>query len=280
MRGTAVGDTNVVGSGWCARIGQRADHHLWSFCATTMRRDVLPIIEIFHSIQGEGTRVGEPATFIRLAGCNLRCTWCDTPYSWSAEGIAAAAKRSIEDIAEDVREAAVVITGGEPMLHARRLGALVEALRSRGVSHITVETNGTIFDPELTALVDLWSLSPKLPASGESFPHDTVIDYLAARASGTLDGSVQLKFVCAEVATDWEAMWSHLSRIPASLLADVEILVQPDGLREDYSNAIRELAEHVIADTGEAHPGCMRRARVRVVPQVHRIAWGAAARGV
>mgnify|MGYP006276439725 CR=1 FL=1 len=245
-----------------------------------MTRDTLPIIEIFHSIQGEGTRVGEPATFIRLAGCNLRCTWCDTPYSWSAEGVAAAAKRSISDIVAEVRESSVVITGGEPMLHARRLVPFIEALRTHGVQHVTIETNATIFDPSLAPHVDLWSLSPKLPASGESFPAQTVAEFLSAQAAAQLNGTVQLKFVCADVVADWDAMWTHLDEIAPAVLEGVDILVQPDGLRDDYAGAIRELAEHVIADTAEGASGRARRSRVRIVPQVHRIAWGASARGV
>ena len=79
----------------------------------------LPVVELFHSIQGEGTRSGEPSTFIRLAGCNLRCVWCDTPYSWSAEGVRAAEQVAIDELASRVRERAVVLTGGEPMLHHR-----------------------------------------------------------------------------------------------------------------------------------------------------------------
>src|SRR3712207_9539509 len=105
---------------------------------------MLPLVELFHSLQGEGTRVGEPATFVRLAGCNLRCSWCDTPYSWSAEGVRDASRMSLDDVAGAVRERAVVLTGGEPLLHLRRLPRPVEAMRERGVEHVTVETNGTI----------------------------------------------------------------------------------------------------------------------------------------
>ncbi len=240
----------------------------------------LPVVEVFHSIQGEGTRVGEPATFIRLAGCNLRCSWCDTPYSWNAAGIAAAARTPVSELAERAVERAVVITGGEPMLHHRTLPELITLLRSHGAQHVTVETNATIWEPSLADHVDLWSLSPKLPASGESFPRASVTQFLQAHVAGELAGSVQLKFVCANVVQDWDAMWSELERIPSALLDDVPILVQPDGTREDYAAAVRELAEHVVADRALDPAGASRRSRVRVVPQVHRIAWGAAARGV
>lgn len=233
---------------------------------------VLPVVEVFHSIQGEGIRVGEQSTFIRLAGCNLRCSWCDTPWSWSAEGVAGAERVELAALAERVRERAVVITGGEPMLHERRLPDLCGLLRERGVTTITVETNATRFSAELGPLVDLWSLSPKLPASGEVADVVTIGRFLEAAP-----GRVQLKFVIADGGPDWTAMWQLLDEVQASTA--VPVIVQPDGLRDDYSDALRELAELVAADGGEYH-GAPRRSLVRVLPQVHRVAWGAHARGV
>src|SRR5882724_5942331 len=76
----------------------------------------MKIAEIFHSIQGEGVLVGVPSVFVRTSGCNLRCTWCDTPYtSWQPEG----EERGIESIVEEVNgygASHVVVTGGEPMI--------------------------------------------------------------------------------------------------------------------------------------------------------------------
>jgi 7-carboxy-7-deazaguanine synthase len=232
----------------------------------------LPVVEIFHSIQGEGIRSGEMSTFIRFAGCNLRCSWCDTPYSWSAEGVREAEKFELEQLAEQVRESSVVLTGGEPMLHARRLGALIEAMRASGVNHITVETNATIFDRDLADKVDLWSLSPKLAGSGEVPDPECIRSWIEAARD-----RMQLKFVIADSQSDWAAMWALLEE--TGLPADVPLLVQPDGLRDDYDVALRELAELVAADTA-LFSESPRRARVRVTPQVHRIAWGAFARGV
>jgi 7-carboxy-7-deazaguanine synthase len=232
----------------------------------------LPVIEMFHSIQGEGTRVGEPATFIRFAGCNLRCTWCDTPYSWSAEGVRAAEKVEVKAIASRVRERAVVLTGGEPLLHLKHFPQLLTALRAAGVGHITVETNGTIAPESVWGDVDLWSVSPKLPGSGERPDVETVRTFVEA-----VPGRLQLKFVLADLARDYDAMWHLLDQVDPQHAASV--IVQPDGLREDYDLALRELSEHVTADTEQNGSG-PRRALVRVVPQTHRIAWGAAARGV
>jgi 7-carboxy-7-deazaguanine synthase len=231
----------------------------------------LPVVELFHSIQGEGMRTGEPSTFIRLAGCNLRCSWCDTPYSWSSEGVKGAEHVPVDELAGRVTERAVVLTGGEPMLHRRRLPGLLAALRARGVEHVTVETNATIIDPALVPQVDLWSLSPKLPGSGEQADEDTIARYLHTAGDRT-----QLKFVVVE-EHDLDEMWKLLERVDAPLPGPV--LVQPDGTRADYDHVLRVLAQQVLDDE-EAFRGVPRRSLVRVMAQVHRVAWGAAARGV
>ncbi len=116
------------------------------------------ISEIFYSIQGEGELTGVPSVFVRTSGCNLRCTWCDTPYaSWNPEG----AQRSVAQIVAAVEAfpAArhVVLTGGEPMI-AKELRELATAVKQTG-RHITIETAATVA-PEGIAC-DLASLSPK-----------------------------------------------------------------------------------------------------------------------
>ncbi|HHQ47783.1 MAG TPA: 7-carboxy-7-deazaguanine synthase QueE [Acidobacteria bacterium] len=114
------------------------------------------VVETFVSVQGEGILAGVPSFFVRTAGCNLRCAWCDTPYaSWAPEGV----RRTVGELvkaAEDSGVRHVVLTGGEPLLQ-RELGALCGALRGAGF-HLTVETAGTLA-PEFQC--DLLSVSPK-----------------------------------------------------------------------------------------------------------------------
>jgi len=118
------------------------------------------IAEIFYSLQGEGRLLGMPSVFIRTSGCNLRCVWCDTPYtSWRPEG----SEWSIREIIREARKYParhVVVTGGEPLL-APEIEELTQELKRNG-AHITIETAGTIFKP---VACDLISLSPKLANS-------------------------------------------------------------------------------------------------------------------
>ena len=118
------------------------------------------IAEIFYSVQGEGRLIGVPSVFIRTSGCNLRCVWCDTPYtSWEPES----SNQGINEIVKHVGSYPtrfIVITGGEPLL-APQIEELTEALKTSG-SHITIETAATIFKP---VICDLLSMSPKLANS-------------------------------------------------------------------------------------------------------------------
>lgn len=115
-----------------------------------------PIVEVFESIQGEGTFMGLGASFIRLAGCNLRCPWCDTKHSFDVD---AAQKLEIEDVFRmwSFTQPIVVITGGEPTLY--NLGPLARALKERG-KYVTIETNGTNPVPEDWG-IDWVTVSPK-----------------------------------------------------------------------------------------------------------------------
>lgn len=118
------------------------------------------ISEIFYSLQGEGRLAGTPSVFIRTSGCNLRCVWCDTPYtSWRPEGPSWPIDRILRAV-EKHPTRHVVITGGEPLL-AGEIEMLTQELKRRK-KHITIETAGTIFKP---VRCDLMSLSPKLANS-------------------------------------------------------------------------------------------------------------------
>ena len=118
------------------------------------------IAEIFYSIQGEGRLAGVPSVFIRTSGCNLRCVWCDTPYtSWKPEG----QDRKLDEILGEAKRHPTrhaVITGGEPLL-SHEIEELARSLKRDGF-HITIETAATIFKP---IQCDLMSLSPKLSNS-------------------------------------------------------------------------------------------------------------------
>jgi len=209
-----------------------------------MAGETLPIAEAFTSIQGEGVRTGSPSRFIRVAGCNLRCGWCDTPYaSWAPEGEAV----PIETLVRDAADAGVpdaVLTGGEPMLFDA-IEPLSRALRAAGL-HVTVETAGTIHRPpahgagDRGLACDLMSLSPKLSTStpAEGDPRDPAgvwrerheqrrIDLCALQRLLDDYPARQLKFV-ATAPEDLAEIEALLDRLTG--WAPGEVMLMPEGV--------------------------------------------------
>ena len=164
--------------------------------------------EIFQSIQGEGVNLGSPCTFLRLAGCNLKCTWCDTKYTWDwdkykfeDEVVQISVKNLICKI-KSLHQQHLVITGGEPLLQQKILANLTSHLSQIGF-FIEVETNGTILPTEpFASTINQWNISPKLSNSEngalEGYSLDTLHAFTAYERS-------YLKFVlkdpgdCVEV---------------------------------------------------------------------------------
>ena len=175
----------------------------------------MKIAEIFYSLQGEGALLGVPSVFVRTSGCNLRCSWCDTPYtSWHPEG----EERSLESILQEVKQhpaTHVVVTGGEPMI-APEIVRLTEMLRPR---HITVETAGTVFAP---VVCDLMSISPKLSNSNQPEAQRLKPAVLGQLLSNY---EYQLKFVIAS-PDDLEEVEALLARTGA---AREKVILMPEG---------------------------------------------------
>lgn len=121
--------------------------------------------EIFESIQGEGRNQGQRCIFLRLKGCNLYCSWCDTKDSWEQgnplnEGVFWATTEEVKNLIQEYDSRHLVITGGEPLLQQKALGELIELLDGY---YIEIETNSTIL-PNIE--VNQFNVSPKLNHSG------------------------------------------------------------------------------------------------------------------
>src|SRR3954447_10355931 len=148
------------------------------------------IIEIYKSVQGESTFTGLPCIFVRFAGCNLRCSWCDSEYTFSG-----GKKMSLQEVEAEVAKLAPVklveITGGEPMLQERELLPLMDRLLSRGYT-LLLETSGerplAAVPKAVHKIVDV-----KCPASGEGGSFD--LANLEALTSGD-----EIKFVITDRA--------------------------------------------------------------------------------
>jgi 7-carboxy-7-deazaguanine synthase len=217
----------------------------------------LRVTEIFHSIQGESTWAGLPCTFVRLTGCPLRCTWCDTEYAFHG-----GEKMSLDEITarcDALGTNLVEITGGEPLIHANAF-VLAERLLDRGYT-VLVETSGAIdiapLDPRVHRIMDL-----KCPGSGEESRNLwSNLDQLTERD--------EIKFVIAD-REDYD--WARRVIRERGLDRRVEageiraLLFSPVWESMDF----RELAAWVLED----------RLPVRYQIQLHKVVWGANVPGV
>jgi 7-carboxy-7-deazaguanine synthase len=184
----------------------------------------LKIAELFYSLQGEGALIGVPSVFVRTSGCNLRCSWCDTPYtSWQPEGT----ELSLDEILDEVQAHParhVVVTGGEPMI-APEILPLTERLRALGL-HITIETAGTVFQP---VACDLMSISPKLANSTPQGPWAAQHDRLRIQPPVLCElmrrYEYQLKFVIAR-AEDLQEVRALVETLGA---ARERVILMPEG---------------------------------------------------
>lgn len=213
---------------------------------------MLRVNEIFHSIQGESSYAGWPCSFIRLAGCNLRCTYCDTRYAYE-EG----EDLEIGDILDRLSAPAgclVEVTGGEPLLQAET-PTLVKGLLARGY-RVLVETNGSldisVLDPACVAILDL-----KCPSSGESHRNEL----------GNLDRlrpADEVKFVLAN-RRDYEFARRVMASLHANRRTNVVHFSPVFGVLEPS-----RLVEWILED----------RLPVHLNLQWHKYIWGPDQRGV
>lgn len=209
----------------------------------------MKIAEIYRSRQGEGRLTGADSVFIRTSGCNLRCWFCDTPYtSWSPEG----QERWIDDVyrATLALEAEhVVLTGGEPLLWSE-LVPLTERLAAAG-RHVTIETAGTVFLPVSCRLM---SISPKLRGSGPGARDPRWADRheRTRRAPSVIrrmlaEYDCQLKFVVDQPA-EIEEVAEYLRAFPES--RPEQIWLMPQGTDREALAAKRRWLEPRCAERG------------------------------
>ena len=209
--------------------------------ATAVR---LRITEIFASVQGESSRVGLPTVFVRLTGCPLRCTWCDTAYAFTG-----GSSRALDDILAEVARHGlrhVCVTGGEPLAQKGCL-ALLSALCDAG-HDVSLETSGALdiaeVDARVARIVDL-----KAPGSGE-------VDKNRYDNIPLLRASDEVKIVLADAA-DYD--WARAQIATHGLDRRCSVLLSPVAGALDPA----ELAEWVVRD----------RLPVRFQLQLHKILW-------
>lgn len=228
---------------------------------------LLPVSEVFYSLQGEGRFAGVPAVFIRLKYCNLGCIWCDTRFTWEEGKIEEGTLFSASDLADrainaiavskaNSKNVHVVLTGGEPMLHQDRLPILIDELDKRGFGFFEIETNGMyVPNREMIERISWWNCSPKLTNNGVATSVNIVSEALHAIAD---TGRADFKFVVQK-----RADLDEIARDFETIVGAKNIILMPEGITPQSQLAVMAwLMEE-----------CARRG-YRFSPRMHVLAWG------
>jgi 7-carboxy-7-deazaguanine synthase len=221
----------------------------------------IPMVEIFETVEGEGTRAGFPTIFVRLFGCNLRCSWCDTKYSYPPEE--AGQVLTISEIIKEVRKYNshyICLTGGEPLLYGEHSLALIKALLEiESLQDLHIETNGAIelgfFMDRIDSPKVRYIMDFKLPDSGE-------MERMLYSNFTLLRPVDELKFVIASDA-DFNIAVQVLKANPTTALP----LFSPVWETMPPARLVELMLQHKLS-------------HVKLNLQLHKIIWDPAKRGV
>ena len=215
------------------------------------------------TVQGEGVNTGQLVGFLRLANCNLACSWCDTPYSWDwkrYDKTLETTEMDIADVADVINNwdvTRVIITGGEPLMQQKDIVSLISLCPE---VEFDVETNGTITPlPELINAVTIFNVSPKLKHSGDIEKKRLKADALNAFVDIAWQGKAHFKFVCQSVADlDEVRAIADDYNIP-----DGHVWIMPEGVTShDQVERLQILIDEIV------------KRRFNVSTRLHVLAWG------
>ena len=224
----------------------------------------ISINEVFApTIQGEGIHAGQLVGFIRLANCNLACSWCDTPYSWDWSRFdknAEVVEYEIKDLVGLIHlwgVERVILTGGEPLLQQE---ALIELDKYCPLIKFDVETNGTITPKdELVTLMDMFCVSPKLSHSGDVYKKRIKTPSLTKFAEIAKQGKAFFKFVCQE-----EDDFKEIELVRDEFgIAKRNIWIMPEGITVDEQIVTLQKIVDAVVDNS-----------YNLTTRLHVLAWG------
>lgn len=224
----------------------------------------MKVVEVFSSIQGEGINIGRRATFVRLARCNLSCSYCDTRYAF--RGGKELDDEELYELVKQYNDNLLIFTGGEPMLQIGEIESWMLKCAPGTWCTLALETNGTI-DPGMAPdWFDHAAVSPKLASSGAPKWDIGILESWRDAME-----SVEFKFVI-----DYFQELFDVQEIVHKLQLfsrGIPVILQPNGQKEPYDEALQDLVMMVkdpMIDLKHA----------RILPQLHRVIWGKEARGV
>lgn len=220
----------------------------------------MQVVEIFKSIQGEGTLIGSPMVFIRLWGCNMTCTWCDTRYSWAPEfkDLTKRQNYSPKDLAIFLLQTFSEITwfnftGGEPSLWDKDIDETTKILQSKS-KKVCIQTNGKLWKEPLFKNLDKVCMDIKCPQSGEQSDVSLI---------NRLREQDELKFVL-ETPEDFNYAKDIITNYPTK----ASIIIQPVMVQHESLDQYYERIKTLIQEFDS-----LSTYNLRILPQLHQLLW-------
>ena len=220
----------------------------------------MQVVEIFKSIQGEGTLIGSPMVFIRLWGCNMNCTWCDTRYSWAPE-FKSITKRDnltpealVKYLLDHFPEVTWFnFTGGEPTLWEEEIQQVNKLLQEQS-KNTCIQTNGKEWKEQLFSSLDKVCMDIKCPTSGEISDLSSI---------GKLRKQDEIKLVLGS-----QEDVDYAKEIISSYQTDASIIIQPVLTSDEGLDAYYDQLKWLINEFSS-----MNTDKIRILPQLHQLLW-------
>lgn len=231
----------------------------------------IPVIEMFGpTIQGEGSVIGVKTMFVRTYGCDYRCNWCDSAFTWDGSAKDKVRMMEPEEIMSELLELAgdnfdmVTLSGGNPALIGPAMGTLIDGLHARGIQ-VAIETQGSRWQ-EWFNEIDVLTISPKPPSSGMKTDWD-ILDGIMGNLDNEGKAAHNLKVVVFN-NEDYEyakSVHQRYPRIPLFLQPGNEDVLEEGDISARLLVKLEWLFNQVIVDP--------EMNRVRVLPQLHALIW-------
>ena len=228
----------------------------------------IPMLEIYETVEGEGSCIGTPRVLARVSGCGIGCTWCDSTFTWMATGRKGAATLltveefcdQVTEVAKNVRE--ISITGGEPLHYIPQMHRILEILGARGYL-VSIETSGLIIDSAVFSKAYAVSLDIKTPSSGVTLTHANINALIEC---AYMHNEVQLKAVVSSMA-DLEFLEDNFTTI---LSPACSTRVKPLILTPCADNTNKDVEAVELLKIVEMCMGWNKRYHIRIIPQIHK----------
>lgn len=262
-------EATVIDSDSSLRPAQFVAHKYGKGIDQANAENLIPVIEVFRTVEGEGMHVGTPRVLARVSGCQVGCSWCDTKHSWAVGNYDRMTVEAFRDLileTADGKVQQVSITGGEPMHYPQQLLKLVPMLRTRRMN-VSLETSGLIMNDAVFSLFDFISMDIKSPSSKVPVAPALMLAY---KDLWNWHPRVQFKVVIVDRA-DLEWVETHLSWLYTSNPVVRAPLILTPGVRNTQkAQESKRLSEHLF-DVVQMIVDWNQRHNIRVIAQQHQL---------